>query len=69
MKTRGGWSETFEALVGSLLVRPHQARIARHIGGKDRGETADSGHYSPGATKLLTKFTPKLPKSSPLNAD
>jgi hypothetical protein len=30
------------------FVRPHQARIACHIGGEDRGETADRGHFSPG---------------------
>ena len=33
-----------EAFVRAFLVRAHQARIARHIGGEDRGETADSGH-------------------------
>src|SRR5215468_6839467 len=33
-----------EALVRALLVRPHQARIARHIGGEDCGETAGRGH-------------------------
>ena len=26
-----------EALVRAFLVRPHQTRVARHIGGKDRG--------------------------------
>ena len=25
------------------LVRPHQPRVVRHIGGKDRGETAFDG--------------------------
>jgi hypothetical protein len=29
-----------------LLIRPHQARIARHIGGEDRGKTAGRGHGS-----------------------
>jgi hypothetical protein len=24
----------------SFLIRPHQSRVARHIGGRDRGETA-----------------------------
>jgi hypothetical protein len=33
-----------EALVRAFLVRAHQPRVARHIGGKDRGETANSGH-------------------------
>ena len=30
----------------SFLVRTHQARIARHIGGEDRGKTAGRGHGS-----------------------
>jgi hypothetical protein len=34
----------FQALVRALLVPAHQPRIARHISGEDRGETADSGH-------------------------
>ena len=34
----------FEPLVGPLLIRPHQARIPRHVGGEDRGEAADRGH-------------------------
>jgi hypothetical protein len=37
-----------QALVRPLLVGPHQARIARHIGGEDRGKAADRGHGSPG---------------------
>jgi hypothetical protein len=35
-----------QALVRAFLIRPHQARIARHIGGEDRGETAGRGHGS-----------------------
>jgi hypothetical protein len=35
-----------EPLVRSFLVHPHQARIAHHIGGEDRGETAGRGHGS-----------------------
>ena len=31
---------------GSFLVRPHQPRIARDIGGQDRGEAAGRGHAS-----------------------
>jgi hypothetical protein len=31
----------FEPLVRPLLIRPHQTRIASHVGGEDRGETAD----------------------------
>ena len=37
-----------EPLVRPLLISPHQARVTRHIGGEDRGETADRGHGSPG---------------------
>jgi hypothetical protein len=32
-----------EALVSALFVTTHQARIPRHVGGKDRGEAADRG--------------------------
>src|SRR6266700_3930639 len=35
-----------ETLVRAFLVRPHQARIARHISGEDRGQTAGRGHGS-----------------------
>jgi hypothetical protein len=41
-----------EALMRAFLVRPHQPRIARHIGGEDRGETAGRGHYSSGIPAL-----------------
>ena len=37
-----------EPFVRPLLIRAHQARIARHVGGEDRGEAADRGHFSPG---------------------
>ena len=33
-----------ERLEGAALVRADQPRIARHIGGKDRGKTAGGGH-------------------------
>ena len=33
-----------EALVRAFLVRSHQARIAHHIGGEDRGQSAGRGH-------------------------
>jgi hypothetical protein len=36
----------------SLLIRPDQPRVARHIGGKNRGETADSEHCLPGQSVL-----------------
>jgi len=32
-----------ETLVRPLFVRPHQPRIARHIGGEDRGKSAFYG--------------------------
>jgi hypothetical protein len=33
----------FDPFVRAFLVRPHQARIAHHIGGEDRGEAAGGG--------------------------
>jgi hypothetical protein len=45
--------------VRALLVRPHQARAARHIGGEDRGEAADRGHDLSGGRFGLSKFTVK----------
>jgi hypothetical protein len=36
-----------EPPVGSLLISAHQARVAGHVGGEDRGEAADRGHFSP----------------------
>ena len=35
-----------EPFVRAFLVGAHQARIARHIGGEDRGKTAGRGHGS-----------------------
>ena len=37
-----------EPFVCPLLIRAHQPGIAGHIGGEDRGETADRGHIAPG---------------------
>jgi hypothetical protein len=37
----------FEAFVCPLLIRAHQTRVARHIGGEDRSEAADRRHCSP----------------------
>ena len=37
-------AERLEAFEGAFLVRPHQPRIPRHIGGKDRGEAARLAH-------------------------
>ena len=33
-----------ETLMRAFLVRSHEARIACHIGGEDRGQTAGRGH-------------------------
>jgi hypothetical protein len=33
-----------QAFVRALLILTHQLRIARHIGGEDRGETVGRGH-------------------------
>jgi hypothetical protein len=41
-----------EAFERAFFVRLHQARIAGHIGGEDRGETARRGHYSSGMPAL-----------------
>ena len=41
-----------EALVRPFLISTHQARIARHIGGEDRGKTAGCGHHSSGIPAL-----------------
>jgi hypothetical protein len=41
-----------EAFKCPFLVYAHQARIAPHIGGEDRGETARRGHYSSGMPAL-----------------
>jgi hypothetical protein len=51
-----------EPLVCPSSSNPHQLRIARHIGGEDRGETADSGHWSPGTTEVPNQFIAKLTK-------
>ena len=39
-------AQRFEAFERAFLVRPHQPRIPRHIGGEDRGETAGLAHPS-----------------------
>jgi hypothetical protein len=33
-----------DAFVGAFLIGTHQARVAHHIGGEDRGETAGRGN-------------------------
>jgi hypothetical protein len=37
-------AQHFEAFVRAFLIRPHQPRIPRHIGGEDRRETAGLAH-------------------------
>jgi hypothetical protein len=46
-----------QCLGRARLVRPHQPRIARHIGGEDRGETAFDGlfHGPPSATPIIAE--------------
>jgi hypothetical protein len=39
-------AQCFEAFERAFLIRPHQPRVPRHIGGEDRGKTAGSGHPS-----------------------
>ena len=33
-----------EPFVRALLIRPHQTRVPRHVGGEDRGKAAGGGH-------------------------
>src|SRR5690349_4719130 len=42
-------AQRLEAFERPILVRPHQPRIPRHIGGEDRGETARLAHFSSAA--------------------
>jgi len=48
-----------EALVRAFLIGAHQARVVRHIGGENRGETAGCGHCAPGAIMFSNEFTLK----------
>jgi hypothetical protein len=42
----------------AFLVRAHQARIARHISGEDRGQTAGRGHcFDPQRQVLMLRLT------------
>jgi hypothetical protein len=47
-----------QPFVRPLLIRPHQARVPRHVGGEDRGEAAD-GHDLSGDEGALTNSTSK----------
>ncbi len=44
-------AQRFEAFEHTFFIRPHQPRIASHIGGEDRGETAGLAHVSSPAAK------------------
>jgi hypothetical protein len=45
-------AQRLEAFERAFLVRAHQPRIPRHIGGKDRGKTACLAHVpSPAASR------------------
>ena len=44
-------AQRFEAFVRAFLVRPHQPRIPRHIGGEDRGKAAGLAHVDLPAAK------------------
>src|SRR5689334_12195472 len=37
-------AQRLKAFERAFLIRAHQPRITRHIGGEDRGETAGGGH-------------------------
>ena len=39
-------AQRFEAFERALLVRPHQPRIPRHIGGEDRGQFAFDASFT-----------------------
>src|SRR5208282_2314898 len=43
----GSTNSLRSAFVRPFLVRPHQPRIPRHIGGEDRGEPAGGSHDRP----------------------
>jgi hypothetical protein len=49
-----------EPLVRAFFVRSHQTRVARHIGGEDRSETADSRHCPPEAITFWNKVYPEI---------
>src|SRR6516162_777370 len=39
-------AQCFKAFEGTFLIRPHQPRIPRHVGGEDRSEPAGLAHPS-----------------------
>jgi len=51
-------AQRLEALERAFLVRPHQPRIPRHIGGEDCGEAAGLAHaVSPAAMRKPSKYS------------
>jgi hypothetical protein len=40
-------AQRFEAFERAFLIRPHQPRIPRHIGGEYRSKAAGGGHLYP----------------------
>ena len=49
-------TQRLEAFKRAFFVRPHQPRIARHIGSENRGETANLAHcVSPAARRKPDK--------------
>ena len=44
-------AQRLEAFERAFLIRSHQPRIPRHIGGEDRGETAGLAHPASAAAK------------------
>src|SRR5437588_240897 len=42
--------------IPKCLIRTHQTRVARHVGGEDRGEAADRRHFD--APAALFSFLP-----------
>src|SRR5580704_6629277 len=57
-------AQRLEAFERAFLVRPHQPRIPRHIGGEDRGEPAGRDHAS--GTPALRKPSQRRSFNSPV---
>ena len=48
-----------DPFVCPLLIRPHQTRVARHIGGEDCGKAADRRHVAAGGQSALNQVYPE----------
>jgi hypothetical protein len=48
-------AQRFEAFERAFLVRPHQPRIPRDIGGEDRSEAASSAHSGNPASRIAAR--------------